>query len=230
MYQIETIQKTVATARKVGETLRANPDALHVRITAGNRKIGRVLNVSLMPVLSCGNCSGCVHYCYDIKACVQYAHNVITARMVNYIMATEHRDEYFAQIDAKLSRRRKNKFFRWHVAGDILDIDYFDRMVEVARKHPDFTMWTYTKMYHIVNAWIAAHGGTRDALPSNLTVMFSEWRGMPMNNPYGLPEFRVVMHDDETRPVGYYCPGNCDACKAARRGCIVGETVYCDEH
>lgn len=230
MYKIDTIRKVLENAKTIGDAIRNDPAPLRVRVTAGNRKIGRVLNVSLMPVMACGNCKECKHYCYDIKACVQYANNVITARMTNFILATERRDEYFSQIDSILSRRRRNKYFRWHVAGDILDIDYFDRMVETARSHPDFIMWTYTKMYHIVNEWVRAHGGDRSAIPSNLTIMFSEWRGMPMLNPYGFPEFRVVMLDDETRPVGFYCPGNCDICKASGRGCIAGETVYCLEH
>lgn len=83
-------------------------------------------------------------------------------------------------------------------------------------------------MYHIVNTWCDANG--RDAVPANLKIMFSEWRGMPMVNPYNFPEFRVVFKADAVKPVGHYCPGNCDVCKAAGRGCVAGETTYCNEH
>ena len=60
--------------------------------------------------------------------------------------------------------------------------------------------------------------------------MFSEWRGMPMSNPHGMPEFKVVFKDDAEKPRGFYCPGNCDICKNSKRGCVAGETVYCNEH
>ena len=215
------------TARKYGDVWNNTPiDSIPMCISEGNSKIGRVLNVSLMPVMTCGNCKECMFYCYDIKACAQYPQNVIDARMRNTVLMQRDRDEYFARIDAKLIKRRKNKFFRWHVAGDIVDYNYFDRMVEMAIAHPDFTFWTYTKMYHIVNQWLDNNG----VLPSNLHVMFSEWRGMPMDNPHGMPEFRVVFKSDIEKPTGYYCPGNCDVCKATKRGCLVGETTYCNEH
>lgn len=229
MYTNESINKAMTLARARAAELSEVPvNDIPLCISQGNRKIGRVMNVSLMPVMTCGNCKECKYLCYDIKACLQYPNTVIDARMRNTVIMRRDRNEYFRRIDAACSRRRKNKFFRWHVAGDIVDIDYFDNMVQIARNHPDFIFWTYTKMYHIVNAWCDANG--RDAVPVNLKIMFSEWRGMPMVNPYNFPEFRVVFKSDAVKPVGHYCPGNCDVCKAAGRGCVAGETTYCNEH
>lgn len=208
-------------------------DHIKMAISTGNRKIGRVMNVSLPPIATCANCRECMHYCYDVKACLQYPDTVIDARVRNLPILLKDREEYFSRIDAAMARRRKNKYFRWHVAGDIIDIDYFNRMINNARRHPNFVIWTYTKNYAVVNTWIAANGGTRDALPANLHIMFSEWRGLEMINPYGLPEFRVVFKADESKPDParvHYCPGNCDICKAACRGCVAGETTYCNEH
>jgi len=228
MYTNETIKKCVGMMHKRGAELSALPvEQIKICISAGNRKIGRVMNVSLPPVLTCANCSGCVHLCYDIKACMQYPNTVIDARMRNHAILTRDRTEYFKRIEQAISRRRKNKYFRWHVAGDIVDIDYFDNMVRIAQEHSDFVFWTYTKNYKVVNAWCAEHG--KDAIPSNLSVMFSEWRGMSMDNPYNFAEFRVVFKDEQ-KPQGFYCPGNCDVCKAANRGCVARETVYCMEH
>ena len=201
---------------------------IKVCLSDGNRKIGKVMNVSTAPVFCCGNCAECRHLCYDIKACFQYE-NVRDARARNTVLARQNPEEYFRQIDEAISRRRTNKYFRWHVAGDILNYAYFENMVRIAEKHPDFLFWTYTKMYWIVNQYIDNHG----PLPSNLHVMFSEWRGMPMDNPHGMPEFRVVFHDDAVKPdpkTCHYCPGNCDICKALHRGCVAGETTYCNEH
>lgn len=207
-------------------------DSIKLCISRGNRKIGRVMNVSLMPGIACGNCAACIGYCYDIKACAQYSNTVIDARVRNYMLAMYHRAEFFARIDAACSRRRTNKFFRWHVAGDILDADYFAHMVEIAEKHPDFIFWTYTKMYGIVNTWIRDHG----PLPSNLHIMFSVWDGMPCPNPYNMPVYVCRLKDGNKDMTDaeiyslYHCPGNCDICKAAGRGCVSGESAYIDEH
>lgn len=231
MYTNESISKVMDLARARAAELSNIPvDDIQMCISHGNRKIGRVMNVSLMPVMTYGNCKECKYLCYDIKACLQYPNTVIDARMRNTVIMRRDRNEYFRRIDDAVSHRRSNKMFRWHVAGDIIDVDYFDRMVKIARKRPDFVFWTYTKMYNVVNEWCSWHIDKRAAVPSNLHVMFSEWRGMPMHNPYGFPEFRVVFKTDSIKPAGHYCPGNCDVCKAAGRGCIVGESTYCNEH
>lgn len=234
MYSKESIKKVVGlmNARRAYYAPIAI-DHIKMAISTGNRKIGRVMNVSLPPIMTCANCKECKYLCYDVKACLQYPNTVIDARIRNLSILMKDRDEYFNRIDAAMSRRRKNKFFRWHVAGDIIDVDYFDRMVENAKKHSDFIIWTYTKNYAVVNEWIRQHGGNKNALPYNFTVMFSEWRGIEMVNPYKLPEFRVVFKSDAVKPDPkkvHYCPGNCDICKALHRGCVAGETTYCNEH
>jgi len=228
MYKIETIRKVVSNlvAREMFY-LAKNVDDIPMCISDGNIKIGRVLNVSLPPVVTCSNCGECQKLCYDIKACNQYPNTVVDARARNLAILKKNRNEYFNRIEGKIRRRRANKYFRWHVAGDIVDYDYFCRMVEVAKNHPDFIFWTYTKAYGTVNEYVKRNG--RDAIPANFSIMFSEWRGMPMDNPYGFPEFKVVFKDEE-EPNGFYCPGNCDICKAIHRGCLAGETTYCKEH
>lgn len=230
-YKNETIRKVIKAMRETERKYRRMAlGRIEMCISLGNNKIGRVMNVSLAPIISCGNCDECMKLCYDIKACMQYPHTVIDARIRNWVILQRDRDEYFNRIRRAISRRRKHLYFRWHVAGDIVDLDYFARMVEIAKEFPNFVFWTYTKMYGIVNEYVRSHGGSREiALPPNISVMFSEWRGMPMDNPYGFPEFRVVFKD-ETEPVGFYCPGNCDACKENRLGCIGGTTTYCREH
>lgn len=227
MFTMDSIKKVVRQMKEAEARYQdIDVEDIPMCISCGNKKIGRVMNVSLPPILSCGNCKECKHLCYDIKACLQYPQTVIDARIRNWTILLKDRDEYFRRIEEKISRRRKNKFFRWHVAGDIIDLDYFVRMCEIASRHPDFVFWTYTKMYDIVNTYIE-NGGV---IPSNFSVMFSEWRGMPMNNPHGMPEFRVVFKDDAVKPSGFYCGGNCDFCKAHHCGCVAGQTVYCNEH
>lgn len=228
MYKNETIRKVINNLKaKVMFYEVKDVSDIKMCISDGNKKIGRVLNVSLPPIITCPNCSHCQKLCYDIKACNQYPNTVVDARARNLAILNKNRDEYFGRIEDKISRRRKNKYFRWHVAGDIVDYNYFERMVEMARRHPEFIFWTYTKAYGTVNEYVKRNG--RDTIPANFSIMFSEWRGMPMENPYGFPEFKVVFKDEE-EPKGFYCPSNCDICKEAHRGCPYGETTYCKEH
>lgn len=126
---------------------------------------------------------------------------------------------------------------RWHVSGDIPDYDYLERMIKIAIDHPDFLFWTYTKNYFVVNEYVKNHSGDRfKAIPENLVIMFSEWDGMPLINPYNFPIFTCKLkegnknHKPEYFDGLYKCPGNCDICKGIKRGCIAGENTYADEH
>ena len=87
-------------------------------------------------------------------------------------------------------------------------------------------------MYSIVNEYIRDNG----PLPSNFHVMFSEWDGLKMDNPYNMPVFTCKLkagnkdRSAESFESMYKCPGNCDICKASGRGCIAGENTFADEH
>lgn len=236
MYSKETIVKYANKVRLESLALdQINYQELHVIISRGNKKIGRVLNVSLLPIFDCGNCKQCSRYCYDIKACMMYK-NVMHARAVNSYIYHSDPEKYFQDIKNALNTWRGDKYFRYQVAGDIPDRIYLEKMIETAIEYPDWTFWTYTKMYHIVNAWIDENGGTKDALPENLKIMFSPWIGTKMENPYNMPVFAVRMKDgnndytEEQFSNMFKCPGNCDVCKACKRGCIAGENTYNDEH
>lgn len=229
-YSVETIKKVIKQLKTLIAVYMAMAVSdIKLSISCGNRKIGRVYNVSTAPIVTCGNCKECKHWCYDIKACLQYG-NVRKARARNTALLLKDRNEFFSRIEKFLAskKRCKNKYFRWHVSGEIIDIDYLDHMIRIARLFPDWTFWTYTKMYSVVNAWIAQNG--KENLPDNLKIMFSEWNGLRMNNPYNMPVFRVRMKKTDPAPAPFKCPGNCDVCKQACRGCIAGETVYADLH
>ena len=231
-YRNETIKAMMIQAfnlKKHYESMKASD--IKLAMSNGNRKIGKVMNVSMMPIMTCGNCKECMGYCYDIKACIQYK-NVIDARIRNTVLAINHREKYFAEIEKRISRRRTNKYFRWHVSGDILDINYFSEMVEIARRHPDFVFWTYTKMYSIVNDYCDLFSVY--SIPENLHIMFSKWDGLEMNNPYNFPIFACKMKDGNKDKMEwdkmFKCVGNCDYCKAHCTGCIKGENTFADEH
>lgn len=237
-YKPETIAKIIMILKaliKMYAAMIKKGMLLTVSISDGNIKIGKVLNVSLAPIITCGAmCKYCKGLCYDIKACLQYK-DVRIARAKNTALALYNRKEYFRQIEKKLERRKSNLFLRWHVSGDILDYDYLDRMIQLAKKFPAFRFWTYTKQYHIVNEWIHINGD----LPSNLKIMLSQWKvktedgkivALPLPNPYNLPIFTVRFAEEEIPKNLFKCPGNCDICKRLNRGCIAGESTYNDAH
>lgn len=241
MYSKDTLNKYIAKVReKMNEKLEiyrlaGDTDSVKKEIcfSKGNRKIGRVHNVSTAPIITCHNCSHCSGLCYDIKAAIQYK-NVMDARARNTVIATEYRKQYFDGIREYISHRRTNKYFRWHVGGEIIDYNYFCEMVETAKMFPNWYFWTYTKMHGIVNLYVQKYG--RDAIPENFTIMFSEWDGMPLVNPYNFPVFTCKLKEgNKNHPAEYFnklyhCPGNCDICKKAHTGCIAGMDTYADEH
>lgn len=116
-YKIETIRNYIKSMNNAMNYYRAVYAAdefktfCDVSISQGNSKIGKVMNVSLAPILTCPNCTECMHLCYDIKAGVQYG-NVLQARAKNTVLALEHETRYFQGIRYALGRRKKNKFFR----------------------------------------------------------------------------------------------------------------------
>lgn len=225
-YTNESITKAVNNLNKAITDFRKQ-DNLSVVISNGNIKIGNTMNVSLAPVITCLNCSKCINYCYDIKAVNQYK-NVLFARAKNTALMLENPEEYFRQIRFALDKRKKNKYFRWHVSGDIPNYSYFENMVQIARDYPEFRFWTYTKCYWFVNQWIKENG--KENLPENLSVMFSYWEGLPMDNPYEMPVFRVVMQGQEKPKNVKWCCGNCNTCIKNCSHCVKGENVYCMEH
>lgn len=229
-YGKKTLSKILATLTAL-LMLYMNKDykALKLHISKGNSKIGRTHNFSMAPIITCCNCSGCASYCYDIKACWQYE-NVRIARAENTAMMKMNMAATFKQIDNYISHRKTHKAFRWHVSGDILSIEYFDYMVWIAKRHPDWIFWAYTKNYHAVNEWVRQHGGDRSVVPSNLSVMFSVWNGMPCINPFRFPTFTCIMEGMKPDPTEWRCPGNCDACLKAGRGCPFGESSNVDAH
>ena len=110
-------------------------------------------------------------------------------------------------------------------------------MVQIAKDFPEWRFWTYTKMYWIVNDYVRNNGNNRFvAIPANLSVMFSEWDGVPLDNPYSFPVFSCKLeagnknHPEEYFETLYECPGNCDICIKSGHGCVNGESGYVKEH
>ena len=231
MYKPETIAKYRSRLAQAMASIRETLTNQHVSISFGNRKIGHCLNVSLAPIATCGkNCHVCLGICYDLKACL-FRTNVMLARARNTVLAMEDRDRFFVEIDDMMRRRRKNRVFRWHVGGDIPDYDYFCRMVENAKNHPDFIIWTYTKQYGLVNRYIKEHGGNiTSAIPDNMSIMYSVWNGLECDNPYGFATFECVLDGHEWPEGVHRCNGACKDCIVGKTGCPYRKSSAVAQH
>ena len=111
-----------------------------------------------------------------------------------------------------------------------LSKEYLTEMVKTARMFPTVRFWTYTKFHSVVNEYVKENGGKEKAIPANLSIMFSEWTGMEMDNPYGFGTF-IVVDKEQTPPAGvWHCTGDCGICIRANRGCVVNETAWVWKH
>lgn len=210
-------------------------DGFTVRFSTSNRKTGAAVpSVSLIPVADCGNCKVCAGGCYDVRN-VCFQKSVQVSRAVNSAIYHSNPAQYFAAIRRFV---RFARFFRWHVGGDVVDLDYWREVVAIALEVPQCEFLIFTKAFDIVNGWISSGG----VIPENLHVIFSDWRGLEMENPYNLPVSSPVWFDADGREIergphctaaAVWCPGSCEDCAAVCGGCWGlkhGETVLFEAH
>lgn len=197
-----------------------------MKISKGNSKIGKIWNISLPPIKACIGCADiCGKDCYAMKAYRQY-NATREAWDHNFDQAKKDIGSYFQELERAL-QKYKGKFFRWHVAGDILNIFYFSHMVAIAEQFPHIKFLAFTKQYKIVNEFLYIGY----SLPENLQIVFSAWPNLPMDNPN---QFPVAWMNDgtETRipSDAIPCHGNCETCGMCWSLSEINRDVYFDKH
>lgn len=196
-------------------------------ISNGNRKMGQIPSVSLPPIITCKNCHkcGCAADCYAAKLQRIYK-SVREAWSRNLEILNTDRDSYFAQVKAAAITSR---YFRFHVSGDIIDIDYLDRMVKLARELKGTEFLAFTKNYEDVNEYFQTH-----KKPRNLHLILSlPFTGATIDNPHNLPTAAVIFKGNEPDPDWKICGGNCTECACRGVGCWQlkkGETIAFYKH
>lgn len=198
----------------------------HVSISRGNTKMGAIPSVSLPAGATCRTCS-CIEKCYA-KKLERLRPTVRNAYQHNLIMLFEEPDTYWRDVEAAIMM---NRYFRFHVSGDIPCAEYFSKMVQIADRNQHCEILCFTKKYNIINDYLDA--GKR--IPQNLHVLLSAWTGLDMENPHHLPEAHVRYRDNTTtaRSDAILCGGNCSECALTDCGCWTltsGEQVVFDEH
>ena len=106
---------------------------------------------------------------------------------------------------AIVTQIKRQKYFRWHDAGDVQDVQHLNKIYEVCRLTPGTKHWMPTR-----EAWIKDH---LDSKPDNLVIRFSA----PMIDqaaPASWPNSSEVVTEGATCPApkqGNSC-GDCRNC------------------
>lgn len=196
-----------------------------VSISKGNAKLGAIPSVSLPAITTCNPTAPCFKLCYAAKIS-RLRKTVKTAYDRNLEVLTTNPALYWSSV---YTAAATVKYFRYHVSGDIPNIEYFARMVQLANALPDTHFLAFTKQYHIVNQYIN-NGG---AIPENLKIIFSNWGDWKCANPYGLPVCEIILKGNEPAPDWKICGGNCTECACRGVGCWElknGETIAIYQH
>lgn len=195
-----------------------------VTITGGNRKLGKVANISLPPCLSCRKDAPCAKSgkCYALKAYRLYP-SVRKAWGDNWKHYKRNKGTYWSHIYGYLVKH-KPRHFRFHTAGDIPDKQYFTQIVRTARNFPNIKFLVFTKQYDIVQQF-------EGNITKNLSVVLSAWPGLALPES---PRFPIAFMQDgtETRTDGteLECSGNCETCGMCWNLKDLGKNVVFQKH
>ena len=231
-YRPEIINKFAAALKVEIANVKAG-SLKTVSFSGGNSKMGAVTSVSTLPFITCPEiCNGtCGRVCYAAKIANLYK-NVRESYARNAAIAFYNRPEYFRQINEYCAGVR---FFRWHVSGDIIDTDYFENMVAIARNNPHCEFLVFTKRYIAVNQFVRNNGGSiAEAIPGNMHVLFSDCAGLNVLNPFGFATTMIIEEENQfDENTMKYCGGNCFNCACRGVGCwqaSAGDTIAFKKH
>lgn len=172
-------------------------------ISEGNSKLGRISNISLVPIKDCANCGFCRDDCYAKKFYRMYP-GVKKSWTENSVLAKRNPAQYFHNI-IDYCQTKKPKYFRWHVGGDILNQRYLQNMKNIASLFPQIHFLCFTKRFDL----------DYNRLPNNLKMFFSIWptADAPRAFPKGV-KLSWMQDGTETRiPANAKeCNGNCMTC------------------
>lgn len=189
---------------------------MKLHITDGNSKIGKTLNVSMLPILTCATNAPCTKDCYAMKSCVSYP-EVLPAWTENTLLWFTRPNDFWAQLEDAFKRKRNPpKFFRWFVGGDIPAPKFFFEALDFARRHPGTKFWMPTKRKFAVE-YAMAHP---DEVPPNLRLGWSAWPGFEVpfteevvKSGHFIAWMRPKEGDPRIPANAFVCPGKCEACR-----------------
>ncbi|MBO7669226.1 MAG: hypothetical protein J6S60_01430 [Oscillospiraceae bacterium] len=185
-----------------------------VKISYDVKKLAPIPSVSLPPVKTCPRGVPCAKKgeCYVLNYLGRRP-SVAASYDRNLAILREDPAAYWIQVKTAAVA---NKYFRYHVSGDIPDIEYLDNMVMTATEFPGTKFLAFTKAHKIINDYVR-DGGT---IPENLIIIFSAWgKELRPVNPYNFPVAELVQPGDVIPDDWKLCGGNCFDCACRGVGC-----------
>ncbi len=173
---------------------------MQIKISKGNSKIGKIPNISLVPIKDCGNCSYCREKCYARKAYRQYP-NVRKNWDANSEAFRENVVEAMIMVSDYLTRHPTD-YFRIFVAGDFLNQQNVNAWSTLCMMHSKTDFMVNTKMFNLDYSYI----------PNNMHLRFSMWPGQPNPN---IKMARAWVQDGTEMRIpadAIDCSGSCEEC------------------
>lgn len=209
----EVMSARIQRMRSVTEEIMSLEELPHLSFSEGNRKTDSLVpSISLRPILDCGNCSQCSKSCYDFRNDLRFDDHY-RSRAKNYVVWKKNPKLYFEEISLFCKRKVS---FRWHIGGDIVNLDYLKGMVKVAKENRHCKFLVFTKMFDLCNEYFS-----KNRKPSNLQIIYSGWVGLDMPNPHNFPTAHPIFPDGTTSASdgARLCTGNCSECLVSNNGC-----------
>lgn len=204
---------------------------MNVKISRTNEKLGVAIpSVNLPAICTCRKNTPCAKTCYANKGNFKYP-KVVKSLNNNLACFVSDKNEYFNDIINYLNNGMTiYKYFRWHASGDIVNADYLEGMIKVAKKCKLTKFLAFTKKFELVNEYLAS--GRK--LPSNLKIVFSAWdKNFEIENPYNLPVAYVNFKNKTKNPsiphLAIPCGGKCEKCLSCWT-LVKGQSVVFDQH
>lgn len=172
-----------------------------IHITTSNTKMKHTSNISLPPIISCGNNAlFCKDYCYALKFYRMYPE--VKKAWDDNLKELEEDQEYYFQSIRKHLLKKQPKYFRWHVSGDIKNQEYLDQMKSIAKDYCFVNFLAFTKQYNL----------DYSNKPENLSIVLSAWPGLKIPS-IDMPIAYVCFKEEKRYINTYICPEDCNDCR-----------------
>lgn len=183
-----------------------NIESIHISL--GNSKMGKIPSFSVLPIITCKNCSECSKYCYASKNCYEFNSNILNLAE-NTAMMKVRPDKVEKEINDFLNNSTTiYKYFRFNVAGDIFTMTYLQVVVSIAKNNPFTRFLVFTKNYDLMNNYFSDH-----EKPDNLAIVFSKWSNTEIDNPLNFPVAQVnIPSETVIDENSFHCNGDCTSC------------------
>lgn len=203
----------------------------HVFVSDGNEKTN-TRSISFAPGITCIQEDGSLPPCWLDGSCyaigdIKYE-KVRYNDIVNTVLYIRYKEWFWEDFGKEIAF---NRFFRLNVDGDLINYNFFCELVEEMKNASHCILWFYTKKYFIVNRFCRTFG--KAAIPENLRILYSEWQGLPLVNPFNFPVAFVYENLEQwlanERKADFLCGhydsitgfeiGNCAECSRNGFGC-----------